>query len=130
MSDARTNSIVLFVANMGIMNKIIGGETDTPNEYVELDLDDFETVRGDADVRVRFAKIGGQQDIIDIKDAVYDGDLVIADITRHTTSDNTMERIVDDLRRVIEEVDGDMVQKGDDQLIIAPTGVAIARQKI
>lgn len=41
-----------------------------------------------------------------------------------------MERIVDDLRRVIEEVDGDMVQKGDDQLIIAPTGVAISRQKI
>ncbi|WP_048075203.1 cell division protein SepF [Haloquadratum walsbyi] len=115
---------------MGIMNKIIGGEADTPNEYVELDLDDFETVRGDADVRVRFAEIGGQQDIIDIKDAVYDGDLVVADIIRHTTTDNTMERIVDDLGRVIEEVDGDMVQKGDDQLIIAPTGVAISREKI
>jgi Uncharacterized conserved protein len=115
---------------MGIMSKIIGSDSNAPDEYVELDIDDFETARGDANMSVQIATIGGQQDVIEIKDAVYDGDLVIADITRHTTSDSTMEHIVDSLRQVADEVDGDIVQKGDDQLIIAPTGVAISREKL
>jgi hypothetical protein len=31
---------------------------------------------------------------------------------------------------VAREVDGDIVQKGDDQLIITPTGVGISREKL
>ncbi|SFR34899.1 cell division protein SepF [Halogeometricum limi] len=116
---------------MGIMSKILsGGENHSTEDYVELDLDDFDTARGEAGMSVRIATIGDKQDVIGIKDAVYDGDLVIADITRHTTSDSTMEHIIDDLRQVADEVDGDIVQKGDDQLIITPTGVTIAREKL
>ncbi|WP_148413619.1 cell division protein SepF [Haloferax sp. KTX1] len=116
---------------MGIMSKILGGGgSRTTEDYVELDLDDFDTARGDAGLSVHIAEIGGQQDVIAIKDAVYDGNLVIADITRHTTSDNTMEHIIDDLRQVAREVDGDIVQKGDDQIVITPTGISISRQKL
>ncbi|WP_410765767.1 cell division protein SepF [Haloferax sp. DFSO60] len=116
---------------MGIMSKILGGGgSRTTEDYVELDLDDFDTARGEAGISVHIADIGGQQDVIAIKDAVYDGDLVIADITRHTTSDSTMEHIIDDLQQVAHEVDGDIVQKGDDQIIITPTGVSISRKKI
>ncbi|MFC6826756.1 cell division protein SepF [Halopelagius fulvigenes] len=116
---------------MGIMSKILsGGGQHTSEDYVELDLDEFDTARGEAGTSVRIAAIGGQQDVIAIKDAVYDGDIVIADITRHTTSDSTMEHIVDDLRQVANEVDGDIVQKGDDQIIITPTGVTVAREKL
>ncbi|ADQ68344.1 cell division protein SepF [Halogeometricum borinquense] len=116
---------------MGIMSKILsGGDNHTTEDYVELDLDDFDTARGEAGMSVRIATIGDKQDVVSIKDAVYDGDLVIADITRHTTSDSTMEHIVDDLRQVAEEVDGDIVQKGDDQIIITPTGVAVSREKL
>ncbi|RDI71531.1 cell division protein SepF [Halopelagius longus] len=116
---------------MGIMSKILsGGGQHTTEDYVELDLDEFDTARGEAGMSVRIAAIGEQQDVIAIKDAVYDGDIVIADITRHTTSDTTMERIVDDLRQVANEVDGDIVQKGDDQIIITPTGVSVAREKL
>ncbi|ELZ74044.1 hypothetical protein C457_02145 [Haloferax prahovense DSM 18310] len=116
---------------MGIMSKILGGGgSRTTEDYVELDLDDFDTARGDAGLSVHIAEIGGQQDVIAIKDAVYDGNLVIADIPRHTTSDNTMEHIIDDLRQVAREVDGDIVQKGDDQIVITPTGISISRQKL
>ncbi|QCC46551.1 cell division protein SepF [Halobellus limi] len=116
---------------MGIMSKIIsGGGQHSTDEYLDLDVEGVETSRGEAGMSVRIAKISGQQDVIAIKDAVYDGDLVIADITRHTTSDSTMEHIIDDLRQVAEEVDGDIAQKGDDQIIIAPTGVGVAREKL
>jgi SepF-like predicted cell division protein (DUF552 family) len=115
---------------MGIMNKILGGEGRTTEDYVELDIDDFDTARGDAGMEIRIAEIAGQRDIIDIKDAVYDGDLVIADITRHSTSDSTIEHVIDELRQVAREVDGDIVQKGDDQLIVTPSGVRISREKL
>ncbi|XVH30446.1 cell division protein SepF [Haloferacaceae archaeon DSL9] len=116
---------------MGIMSKILGGGGERSTaDYVELDLDDFDTARGSTGIQVRIAEIADKRDLIPIKDAVYDGDLVIADITRHSTTDRTVEHIIDELRQVVQEVDGDIVQKGDDQLIIAPTGISIARRKL
>jgi SepF-like predicted cell division protein (DUF552 family) len=116
---------------MGLMSKILG-ETGGPRrteDYVELSADDVDTA-AEADMEVRIARIGDKQDVIDIKDAVYDGDVVVADITRHSTQDRTMEHISDELKQVASEVGGDIVQKDDDQLIITPTGVNISRKKL
>ena len=116
---------------MGFMRKILGEHTNrSAEDYVELDIEDVETAASDSHMQVHIAEIGGQRDVISIKDAVYDGDLVIADITRLRTGDTTVERIIDELRQVAREVDGDIVQKGDDQLIITPTGLGISREKL
>jgi len=116
---------------MGLMSKILGSdESRTTEDYVELDADDLDAVADGTGMSVHVAEIGGQQDVIAIKDAVYDGDLVVADITRLRTEDRTTEHITDELRQVAEEVDGDIVQKGDDQLIVTPTGVSISREKL
>lgn len=114
------------------MSKILGGGGNRSTEdYVTLDLEeDFETAAGAGGMRVHIAEIADQQDVIAIKDAVYDGDFVIADLTRHSTTDTTTERIIDDLRQVATEVDGDIVQKGDDVIIITPTGVKVSREKL
>ncbi len=116
---------------MGLMSKILGGgQSRTTEDYVELDLDDVSTEADGAAMRVHVAEIDDQQSAIEIKDAVYDGDVVIADITRLRTSDSTSELVVDELRQVAREVDGDIVQKGDDQIIITPTGVQVSREKL
>lgn len=117
---------------MGIMSKILGGGGNRSTEdYVTLDLqEDFKNAGSASSMSVHVAEISGQQDVIAIKDAVYDGDLVIADITRHSTTDTANDRIIDELRQVAQEVDGDIVQKGDDQIIISPTGVGISREKL
>ncbi|QSG03556.1 cell division protein SepF [Natranaeroarchaeum sulfidigenes] len=116
---------------MGLMSSILGDRNSrSAEDYVELNLDEFESAASDAAMQVHIAEIGGQKDVIDIKDAVYDGDLVIADITRLRTQDSTVEHVVDELRQVAEEVDGDIVQKGDDQLIVTPTGIKISRTKL
>ncbi len=114
---------------MGFMNKILGGESRSTEDYAELDLDGVAPAE-ESRIQVHIAEISDQEDVIKIKDAVYDGDLVVADITRLTTSDSTMERITDELRQVAREVGGDIVQKGDDQLIVTPTGVSISREKL
>ena len=116
--------------DMGIMSKLLGGNSHSAGDYVELDASEFETGAAEAEMEIRFASISEQTDVIDIKDAVYDGDIVVADITRHSTTDRTMEHISDELRQVAEEVGGDIVQKDDDQILITPGGVAISRSKM
>jgi SepF-like predicted cell division protein (DUF552 family) len=114
------------------MSKILGdaGSSRQKEDYVEIEAESLESLSASADMQVRIAKIGDKQDVVDIKDAVYDGDVVIADITRHTTKDRTMEHITDELKQVANEVGGDIAQKGDDQLIITPHGVAINRDPL
>ncbi len=120
-----------LIKRMGFMEKLLGGRVSrSTSDYVEIDMDDLEGGATDAVMLVHIAEINGKEHVIDIKDAVYDGDIVVADVTRHTTQDRTMEHIVDELRQVAKEVDGDIVQKGEDQLIITPTGVHISREKL
>ena len=117
---------------MGFMDKLLGesGGSRQTEDYVELTAEDIEAPAVESDTQVHIAKIGDKQDVIEIKDAVYDGDIVIADITRHTTQDRTMEHIIDELDQVRREVGGDIVQKDDDQLIITPGGVSISRERL
>jgi SepF-like predicted cell division protein (DUF552 family) len=115
---------------MGFMDRILGEQPRSTEDYVELDLGDVATDAEEASMRVHVAEIQGQQDVMAIKDAVYDGDAVIADITRLRTEDSTIERVTEELRQVAREVDGDIVQKGDDQIVIVPAGVKISREKL
>jgi len=117
---------------MGLMSKILGdsGGTRATGDYVELDAGDLQVADAEADMQVSIANIGEKNDVIDIKDAVYEGNIVVADITRHTTNDRTMEHITDELKQVAREVGGDIVQKDDDQLIITPAGVSISRERL
>jgi len=114
---------------MGFMDRILGGKSQTTEDYVELDLDDVDTST-DARLQVHIAEIDGQEDVIAIKDAIYDGDIVISDITRLRTQDRTTEHVIDELRQTAKEVGGDIVQKGDDQIIVTPSGVGISRAKL
>ncbi len=119
---------------MGLMDDILGGgssrQRQAGGEYVPLDIDDVEGGVEEATTQVHIARIEGQRDVIDIKNAIYDGDIVVADITRHSATDRTMERITQDLQEITREVGGDIVQKADDQLIITPATVGISRTKL
>ncbi|RJT04869.1 cell division protein SepF [Halococcus sp. IIIV-5B] len=121
---------------MGLMDDILGGggsrsrRPGPGGDYVELGPDDIEASADEPATKVHIAQIEGQRDVIDIKNAIYDGDIVVADITRHSTTDRTMERITQDLQGIVREVGGDIVQKADDQLIITPGSVGISRTKL
>lgn len=118
---------------MGLMSKLRGGDQrtihDYDGQYLEFTGVDMDAVSS-ASMAVHVAEINGQQDILPIKDAVYDGHIVIADITHHRTKGLTIEHFIDDLRQVVKETGGDIVQKGDDELIVTPAGVGISREKL
>jgi SepF-like predicted cell division protein (DUF552 family) len=117
---------------MGLMDTILGDNKGPrrKEDYVELSANGLPMENGAAGTNIHIARIGEKTDVIDIKDAVYDGDIVLADVTRHSTQDKTMDHIRDELQQVVKEVDGDIAQKDDDQIIIAPTGVHINRDQL
>ena len=130
--DEKLKRVAHAVSDMGLMSKILGesGSSRNTEDYVELNANEFEMTGTELERQVRIARISDKQDVIEIKDAVYDGDVVVADITRHSTQDRTKEHISDELKQVANEVGGDIVQKDDDQLIITPAGVGIARERL
>lgn len=119
---------------MSLMKTLLGQDADraSMNQYEELDLEQYESdiEAPDLEMEVHIAELRGQEGVMDVKDLVYDGDLVIADVSFFRTSDARVERIIEEFRQVAEEVGGDIVQKGDNQLIISPAGVGISREKI
>jgi SepF-like predicted cell division protein (DUF552 family) len=117
---------------MSIVEKLLGqGDRRKAKEYEELDLEQYEDDVARPEVRrhIHIAEIRGQEGVMDIKDLVYDGDIVLADIS-HINSGKRLESMMEDFRKVTQEVGGDIVQKGDDQLIITPGSIAVSREKI
>lgn len=116
---------------MGILNDLLGGTANSEDldNYVELDADQA-SVTETAQHSIHIAEYNNQSDLMAVKDAMYDGNIVILDVEHLATEDRTMDRIVEELRRVCEDIGGDIVQKGDEQVIIAPRGIAISRTKL
>ena len=114
---------------MGFVDKLLGGGKHTIEDYITLDSDDIEKT-AEGTLTVHIADISSMEDVIEVKDKIYDGDLVISNITRLRTKDSLMNRITTELNQVAQEVGGDIVLSGDDQIIAAPAGVVISREKI
>ena len=73
--------------NMGLMDRLVGGQGSRGEsaDYIELDIEDFEASSTETGTQVHVAKISSQRDVAPIKDAIYDGDIVIADIAPRAT---------------------------------------------
>lgn len=118
---------------MSIVEKLLGHETGRKSkEYEELDIEQYEDDEVQPEVRhqVHIAELRGQEGVMDVKDLIYDGDVVLADISHFKSNDKRLESLMEEFRQVTNEVGGDIVQKGDSQLIITPAGVSVSREKI
>lgn len=79
---------------------------------------------------VRVAQLTTQNELPELKKEVYDGNILMIDIS-HIKSDKSMsERAVRDLKQVAVDVHGDIAGIGDNQIIVTPTGIRIDRTKI
>jgi len=114
---------------MGFVHKILGSGKRTIQDYIPLDSDDIEKTEAHL-FQVHIADLSDREAVIAVKDKIYDGDLVIANITRLRTQDSENKRTQSELTQVTHEMGGDIVLNGDDQIIVAPAGVVISREKI
>lgn len=101
---------------------------------MKLDLQAYEGAVGENEPATMYVKVASVSDIKDcpkIKDEIYNGNIVIIDITKLKLDKIMFDRVMGDLRAVSRDVNGDIIGLGDQRyVIVVPTGVRISREKL
>lgn len=103
------------------------------DEYTELDAGQYETVAGEdhAGLMVKVASLSSLNGLSEIKKEIYDGHVVLVDIVAIKRDKMLVDRAIKDLRRVVADVQGDIVELATkDQIIITPANVKVDRVKV
>jgi hypothetical protein len=98
-------------------------------EYI--DLEDVETEElPEADMYVKVAELLKYEDVKEFAQYVYDGNVLILDVSPVSVDDIELERATNELRRIVKDVNGDIAGLDRHHFIITPAGVKIDRRKM
>ncbi len=79
---------------------------------------------------IKFADIEGYRQIPELSNIVYEGNILILDFTPIANDDLELKRAITELKRVVEDINGDIAGIGQNLLVIAPKGMSIDKKKI
>ena len=119
---------------MGKIFDTLLGKSSIPaveGNYMELNLEDYEGKENTTALLVKIAMISDIKDSPKIKNEIYNGNIVIVDISRLKMDKVMYERVLRDLKEVAKDVNGDIIGLGDQRyVVVTPQGVRISRDKI
>ncbi len=101
-----------------------------PRKYIDLNEYEVGTEAGTGYQMVRVAEIFKYEELNDLEQYVYNGDILIIDYTAIADDELTLRRITAELKNVAKDVDGDVVALGKQYLFVTPSGIKIDRNKI
>ena len=118
-----------------IMDKIFGsgtGPTNSVDEYTELDLGKYEEIMDEepAETYIRVAELTNLNELPGLKKEIYDGNILMIDISNIKADKLLLDRALKDLKDVVADVRGDIAGIKDDQVLVTPAGIRIDRSKI
>ena len=118
-----------------LMDKIFGDgnrSTSAVDEYTELDLGKYEEVLDEepAETYIRVAELTNLNEMTSLKKEIYDGNILMIDISNIKGDKLLLDRALKDLRDVVIDVRGDIAGIKDDQVLVTPTGIKIDRSKL
>ncbi|ATZ61683.2 MAG: cell division protein SepF [Methanosarcinales archaeon Met12] len=117
----------------GFLSKLIGSKPKVGvDEYTELDMGMYEEGLDEepAEMYVRIAQLSNLNELPELKKEVYEGNIVMIDISLIKNDKLISERAIRGLRQVAADVRGDIAGIGDNQVIVTPRSVKINRTKI
>lgn len=85
---------------------------------------------GDTGPSVKFADIEGYRQIPDLSNLIYEGHVLILDFTPIANDDLELKRTITELKRVIEDINGDIAGVGQNLLVVTPKGMGIDKKKL
>jgi len=118
-----------------IIDRLLGGSgksTTSADDYTEIDLSKYEEVMEDepAETYIKIAEITNLNQVAVLKQEIYNGNILIIDISNIKADDLIRDRILKELKDVIVDVHGDIAGVKGNTVIAAPTGIKIDRSKL
>ncbi|MEW5937254.1 MAG: cell division protein SepF [Candidatus Thermoplasmatota archaeon] len=101
-------------------------------QYIDLGEATFEDEPGAAEgsARVRVAEIFRYEDINDLTQNLYAGNVLVIDYTSIANDELAMKRLVNELKAVARDTGGDVAGIAKNLLIATPSGMKVDRSKI
>lgn len=117
------------------IDNLFGGGKKTKSdadEYQELDLSEYEDgFQGEtANTYIKIAELSGLEMMPELKKQVYDGNILMIDVSPAKKDKMVFDRAIKDLKAVVNDVHGDIAMIKEDQVIVTPRGMRIDRQKL
>jgi uncharacterized protein len=118
-----------------LFDKILGGNvksTTSADDYTEIDLSKYEEVLEEepAETYVKIAEVSNLNQISSLKQEIYNGNILMIDISSIRGDDLMRDRILKELKDVVVDVHGDIAGVKGNTVIVTPTGIKIDRSKI
>ena len=83
-----------------------------------------------ASMHIRIGEIQRYEDLKDITNYVYGGNLLLLEISPLSDEEVMLKRITNELKKLASDIDGDVAGIGNNLMILAPKGVKIDRRKL
>ena len=118
---------------MGIVDKILGDKKSGDVEgYVDLEkyVETSGAGKPGANMYVRVGEIQRYEDIKEFADYVYGGNVLILDFSPIAEEEVILKRITNDLKKMMQEINGDIAGIGNNLMILAPSNVKVERRKL
>jgi len=118
---------------MGLASKIFGEKKTGQTEgYVDLEKysESEKNETSTAKMHVAVGEIQRYEDIKEISDYVYGGNVLILDFSSISDEEVILKRITNELKKMANDIGGDIAGIGNNLMIISPSGVKVDRRKI
>jgi hypothetical protein len=118
---------------MGITSKIFGEKkTGTTEGYIDLEKYADAQVGGTSGARmhVAIAEIQRYEELKELTDYVYGGNVLILDFTAISDQEVLLKRVTNELKRITDDVGGDVAGIGNNLMVVSPNGVKVERRKL
>ncbi len=101
-----------------------------PRKYIDLNEYDTGVEAEASGPVVRIAEVYRYEDLRYLSDIVYNGDILMIDYSSIANDELTLRRIINELKSIAKDVNGDVAGIGKNFLILTPNGMRVDRRKI
>lgn len=99
-----------------------------------IDLNDMKLPNEDefdgAERSIKVAEVYRYEDVLKAEEFVYNGNILLLDFKQIINDDLLMRRIIDEIKSVSRDVDGDIAKISDNIIAMTPKGISIDRSRI
>ena len=101
-----------------------------PEKYIDLGKYEGTDMMDEKGAFVKMAEIKGFQDIRSLTSMMYQGHIMLLDITSIANDELEIKRITSELNRVVDDINGDLCGVNRNLLLVTPRGIKIDRERI